>query len=324
MPRGLGRGTLVVGIAVGLILIGVFALRLDWREFREAIAQVRWSWIVAGAVALLATIAARGARWLAVSGAGMSAFGAYWNATVVGYVGNALYPGRAGEVLRIAALHHAIRVPPGEALASAFMDRMADVVLLTLMTLYVVAFVAHESFGSGIVVSVVAVASGFITAFAVAAIFGERLHPLLTRVCARLPGHWSERVPRWYLQAVAACRGLANPRRLAATALLSALAFCLDYTAFWLMLRAFDWSLPVQAAMTVGVFLAIGSLLPAAPGYVGIYQVACVLALRWYGINESAALAYSVVMQGTTLAVILALGAVAVLRYGASWTRRSA
>ena len=119
------------------------------------------------------------------------------NATVVGYVGNALYPGRAGEVLRIAALHHAIRVPPGEALASAFMDRMADVVLLTLMTLYVVAFVAHESFGSGIVVSVVVVAGGFIAAFAVAAIFGERLHPLLARACARLPGHWSERVPRW-------------------------------------------------------------------------------------------------------------------------------
>jgi uncharacterized protein (TIRG00374 family) len=323
MPRGLGRATLAVGIAVGLILIGVFALRLDWREFREAIAQVRWSWIVAGAVALLATIAVRGARWLAVSGASTSAFGAYWNATVVGYVGNALYPGRAGEVLRIAALHHAIRVPPGEALASAFMDRMADVVLLTLMTLYVVAFVAHESFGSSVVVSVVAVAGGFIAAFAGAAIFGERLQPLLTRACARLPGHWSERVPRWYLQAVAACRGLANPRRLAATALLSALAFSLDYTAFWLMLRAFDWSLPVQAAMTVGVFLAIGSLLPAAPGYVGIYQVACVLALRWYGINESAALAYSVVMQGTTLAVILALGAVAVLRYGAGWTRRS-
>ena len=70
-------GTLVVGIGVGLILIGVFALRMDWREFREAIAQVRWSWIVAGAIALFATIAVRGVRWLAVSGAGMSAFGAY-------------------------------------------------------------------------------------------------------------------------------------------------------------------------------------------------------------------------------------------------------
>jgi hypothetical protein len=70
------------------------------------------------------------------------------SATVVGYVGNALYPGRAGEVLRVAALHHAIRAPPGEALASAFMDRMADVVALTLATLYVLAFVARESLGS--------------------------------------------------------------------------------------------------------------------------------------------------------------------------------
>ena len=69
--------------------------------------------------------------------------------------------------------------------------------------------------------------------------------------------------------------------------LLSALAFSLDYSAFWLMLRAFDWSLPVQAAMTVGVFLAIGSLLPAAPGYVGIYQVACVLALKWNGSTKA-------------------------------------
>jgi hypothetical protein len=56
---------------------------------------------------------------------------------------------------------------------------------------------------------------------------------------------------------------------------------------------------------------------------VGIYQVACVLALKWFGINESAALAYSLVAQGTTLVVILALGAVAVLRYGVSWTGRS-
>src|SRR4051794_6321948 len=128
MPRGLGRATVAVGAAVGVILIGIFALRMDWREFREAVAPGRRAGVVAGAGALLATISVRGVRWLAVAGASVSALSAYWNATVVGYVGSALYPGRAGEVLRIAALHHAIRVPPGEALASALMDRMADVV----------------------------------------------------------------------------------------------------------------------------------------------------------------------------------------------------
>jgi len=46
--------------------------------------------------------------------------------------------------------------------------------------------------------------------------------------------------------------------------------------------------------------------------------VACVLALKWYGISESAALAYSVVAQGATLLAIFALGAVVALRYGMS------
>ena len=315
---GRRRKGLILGVGVALVLIAIFTVRLDWSEFRRTIADVRWEWIAAGFTTVLLTITVRGARWLALSGGGASTLAPYWSATIVGYVGNALYPGRAGEVLRVAALHHAIRVPPGEVLASAFMDRMADVVALTLATLYVPAFVARESLGRGVVVSVVAVAAAFLCAFIAVATLGARLHPIVARGSARLPGRWSERVPRWYLQAVATCRGLAAPRRAAATVLLTGFAFFLDYCALWLMLRAFEWSLPVQAAMTVGVFLAIGSLLPAAPGYVGIYQVACVLALKWYGISESAALAYSVVAQGATLLAIFALGAVVALRYGMS------
>jgi hypothetical protein len=94
------------------------------------------------------------------------------------------------------------------------------------------------------------------------------------------------------------------------------LAYCVDYAILWLFLGAFEWSLPIHAAMTVGVLLAIGSMLPAAPGYIGIYQIACLLALGPYGIGESAALAYSVVAQGATLLVIGLLGAVVAIRYG--------
>lgn len=318
MGKGLRRKGLVLGLAIAFVLVGVFIARLDWGEFRHTISNVRWSWILAGCAAILATITVRGARWLAISGQAGSTFTAYWNATVIGYLGNVLYPGRAGEVLRLAALHHAIKVPPGEVLASAFMDRMADVVMLGLTALYVFAFVAHGSFGAGVVAPVLGVAAAFMAAFAAMVTFGGRLHGFVARISSRFPGHWSERLPRWYLQAVGACRGLGEPKRAAATVLLTVVAFCLDYSAFWLMLRAFDWDLPVQAAMTVGVFLAIGSLLPAAPGYVGIYQVACVLGLKWYGVTESAALAYSVVAQGATLLAIFAAGSFVALRYGAN------
>jgi uncharacterized protein (TIRG00374 family) len=213
-------------------------------------------------------------------------------------------------------LHHALRLPPGELLAKAFVDRLADVVLLGVAAAFVLGVLAtqlaHDARLGWLALFILIPPAIFIVLLA----FGARLKPLVRRLSSFLAGHWSERIPRWYAQLLEACGELVNPRRLVRTIAFTVLAYCVDYAIFWLFLRAFDWSLPVHAAMTIGVLLAIGSMLPAAPGYIGIYQVACVLALAPYGIGESSALAYSVVAQGATLLVIGVLGAVVAMRYG--------
>jgi hypothetical protein len=155
-----------------------------------------------------------------------------------------------------------------------------------------------------------------VVAFFLVLLLGARLKPLVQSLSAKLPGRWAERVPRWYFQALQACFAFTELKRLAGVLALTAAAYCADYTAFFCFFRAFDWTLPVTAAMTVGVLLALGSLVPAAPGYVGIYQVACVLALVPYGIGESSALAYSIVAQGATILVIGLLGLSVGAQYG--------
>jgi glycosyltransferase 2 family protein len=307
---------LAIGLGVSAVLVAIVVARVDWSEFRAAFDGVRWTWVTVGCGGVLATITIRALRWAALSGAPVAQVGVYWNATVIGYVGNVLYPGRAGELLRIAAVHHALRLPPGELLAKALVDRMADVVLLGIAAFYVLGVLTTQVAGdaplrwlSAFIVIPVAL---FIALLA----FGALLKPLVKRLASGLPRQWSERIPRWYAQLLEACSELAEPRRLAWATGFTVVAYCVDYTIFWLFLRAFEWQLPIHAAMTVGVLLAIGSMLPAAPGYVGIYQVACVLALGPYGISESAALAYSVVAQGATLLVIGVLGAVVAMRYG--------
>jgi uncharacterized protein (TIRG00374 family) len=307
---------LAIGLAVSAALVVVVVARTDWAEFRTAFDGVRWSWVALACAGVALTITIRALRWAALSGAHGAQLGAYWNATVIGYVGNMLYPGRAGEVLRIAAVHHALRLPPGELLAKAFVDRMADVVMLGVAAFYVLGVLMTQVAGDAplrwLAVFVLAPVVLFIALLA----FGALLKPLVKRLASGLPGQWSERIPRWYAQLLEACDELAEPRRLAWATGFTVVAYCVDYAIFWLFLRAFEWQLPIHAAMTVGVLLAIGSMLPAAPGYIGIYQVACVLALGPYGISESAALAYSVVAQGATLLVIGVLSAVVAMRYG--------
>lgn len=307
---------LVVGLAVSAILIAIVVARIDWREFAVALETVHWGWVGLGCGGVALTITIRAVRWATVSGAPLSQVGVYWTATVIGYLGNVLYPGRAGELLRIAALHRAIPQPPGELVAKAFVDRLGDVVLLGVAAFYVLAVLATHLSGDTSLGWLLAAILAPVGLFVALLALGARVKPLIMRLSSALPGHWKERIPRWYAQLLEASGDLAQPKRLAMVLVFTAAAYCVDYGIFWLFLKAFEWPLPLHAAVTVGVLVAIGSMLPSAPGNVGIYQIACVLALRPYGVAESSALAYSVVAQGATLMMIGALGAVVAARYG--------
>jgi glycosyltransferase 2 family protein len=313
---GVRTKALVVGLAVSTVLVAIVVARIDWREFVVALEAVRWGWVSVGCVGVVLTITIRALRWAAVSGASLPQTGLYWNATVIGYLGNVLYPGRAGELLRIAALHRALPQPPGELLAKAFVDRLGDVVLLGVAALYVLGVLATHLSGDTSLAWLLAAILAPVALFVALLALGARLKPLVSVVSNALPGHWKERIPRWYAQLFEACGQLARPTRLANVLVFTLAAYCADYAVFWLFLQAFEWAIPLRAAVTVGVLVAIGSMLPSAPGNVGVYQIACVLALRPYGVGESSALAYSVVAQGATLLMIGALGVVVAARYG--------
>jgi uncharacterized membrane protein YbhN (UPF0104 family) len=88
---------------------------------------------------------------------------------------------------------------------------------------------------------------------------------------------------------------------------LAALILCADYGAIAALIHAFDLSLPVEAPLVLWVFLAAGSALPSAPGYVGVYQAAAVWALSLFSVSAPTAVAVATVLQITTFAVALVL-----------------
>lgn len=68
---------------------------------------------------------------------------------------------------------------------------------------------------------------------------------------------------------------------------------------------ALHLSLPIEAPLLLWVFLAASSALPSAPGYVGVYQVAAIFALSFYGVKASPAVAVALVLQAATLVVAI-------------------
>ena len=84
----------------------------------------------------------------------------------------------------------------------------------------------------------------------------------------------------------------------------------------YLLMQAFSISAPFMAAVVSIVFLCIGGMLPAAPGWIGTYQLFIVAAMQLYAVPQTDAFALSVFLNFYIIAMTSILGLTAVLSEG--------
>lgn len=316
------RLTLALGFGLSIALLAWVFLRLDWALFVAAMARVQTGWVALAAAATAASIALRAQRWRTLAALDGGRRRDFFRAASIGYLGNFIYPLRAGEVMRVLALKQLVPgAPLGRSLATAAMDRAFDLVgvgvfLAVVLYAHGVAALGRQAVHGA--TTLVLLACAAILVFVVTARLWGPLVDMAARSLPAAAGRWLRLGYRQALEAAEA----ASPGRLAAAFAASLLASLVDYAVVWCLLRAFGWEFGLLAAVTLGVFVQIGGALPSAPGLVGVIQVACVLSLALYGVAESAAVAFSVLYQLTLLMVVAGCGLWAAASAGLSLSAR--
>jgi uncharacterized membrane protein AbrB (regulator of aidB expression) len=69
-------------------------------------------------------------------------------------------------------------------------------------------------------------------------------------------------------------------------------------------------------SITVSAIVAIAVSVPQAPGYIGSFQLGCVLSLAIFNVSQSDAIAYSIVSHLTQFAAVVAAGLYSLVREG--------
>jgi phosphatidylinositol alpha-mannosyltransferase len=116
-------------------------------------------------------------------------------------------------------------------------------------------------------------------------------------------------------------RVLSHPRFGPWAAIAQLTAWAIQWLACHALLVAFglDDVAGLGAAAAVLFAINVTAVLPATPANLGIFQAACVAVLSAYGVGQTDALAYGIVLQAVELATAVALGLPALLREGMSW-----
>jgi uncharacterized membrane protein YbhN (UPF0104 family) len=74
---------------------------------------------------------------------------------------------------------------------------------------------------------------------------------------------------------------------------------------FW----AFHLEVPeLRGALVMTTLVAIAVSVPSAPGFIGSFQLGCVLGLRIFGVKESPALAFSLIVHLTQFVGVIGAG----------------
>ena len=307
---------LLVSSFFSLALLAWLFSQLHWQSFLSTLQGLEVTLLPVVALCVVSNIAWRALRWNFVSTESLRLYPAFWQAASIGYLGNVLYPARAGEVLRMVALSYFSPIAGGHAMSSAVLDRMQDMMAFGFLLLLVIAL--HGEIIAGVdlrnsvmvLMFIALLCLGLIVHFA--AYFHRRLQGWNS------PHLWRQRLSHLLQQAFQGLQATRKNGLFSLTLLMSLMALGFDAFYKWLMLLAFGWDLPYFAGLLTVSFILLGNSLPSAPAYIGVYEAACVLALSFYGISSSDALAYALVIHLTEILVIVTQGSMVMLYKGLS------
>jgi uncharacterized protein (TIRG00374 family) len=248
----------------------------------------------------------------------------------IGYMGNNIYPARAGELLlRTYILKQKEGVAISVSLAIVLIERMFDAVVMMLFIFVNLPELAKLTGASSTVGNIQELAIlgtvvffGALLVFLLAAMFPT----VTTRVVEWSIRHLTPSPFHPKLQGLAGqfFEGLSclrSPRDAVMILLTSIVIWLLETGKYWFLMQGFPFTVSFFALMLMNGIANLVTTIPSAPGYVGTFEAAGISILTAYNVDMAVATAYTVVLHAALWLPITLLGAWFMLREGLSMTK---
>jgi uncharacterized protein (TIRG00374 family) len=302
------RGTL--GIAISLFAVVVLVNSVDIAAALQVLATASPAWIAVMFVTTTVDIGARGARWRALlAPIAPLPYRRVLGYTYIGYLANNVLPARLGELYRSHALGEGEGVSRPTVLGTVVVERVVDTVMVVAIASFAVLVLSVR----GVMSSAVLLGLAFVCLLIIALGLGIAAHrlPGADRVAAIIA-----RRPRLLELARRLRDGLAvarRPRVVALALVFSAVAWSASTATFLAAGQAVGVELTVAQAALLTSGVALVSIVPSGPGYVGTFELTVVAIADGLGIPRDPAFALGLLVHLMILLTTSVGGVIAML-----------
>lgn len=321
------RWQLVIGVFISLAFLWLALRGLNLGAFWQAVRGAQYFWLLPGIGVYFLAVWLRAWRWHYLL-APLKPVPTYeiFPITAIGYMGNNVYPARAGEVLRAVILkrHHGISI--SASLATILVERIFDGVVMLAFVFFNLPELARLTHDSGIVGNIqqvvlggTALFLGALLLFLLAAMFPERTMALSRALLRYAPLALQKRLLPLLERFLGGLTFLRSPFHVLMVFLTSLGIWLLETGKYWFVMYAFPFHVPFYALMLMNGVVNLATTIPSAPGYIGTFDAPGIAVLRAYGVEQSLATGYTLVLHVALWLPITLLGAFYLLREGIHW-----
>jgi uncharacterized protein (TIRG00374 family) len=245
----------------------------------------------------------------------------------MGYMGNNIFPARAGELLRSAVLKRRYQIPISASLASIIVERIIDGVVMLGFIFFNLTELNKLTDSSGFVGSIRTLALwgslafiGALLFFLAAAKFPQKTETFIRWIANIFPEKWREKILNIGLRFITGIEALNSWKSLAMVLGTSVVIWLLETSVYYVVMRAFPMQVSFFGLMLMNGILNLSTTLPSAPGYIGTFDAPGIALMSAYGVDKTLAAGYTLVLHAALWLPVTILGAYYFAREGLNWS----
>jgi uncharacterized protein (TIRG00374 family) len=319
-----------LGVLISVVFL-YFALRKqNFADVWLVLKSARYWWLIPGVAVYFVGVWVRSWRWhYLLRPVKKIPTRTMFPIVTIGYMGNNIYPARAGEVLRAVVLKHREGVPISASLATIIVERIFDGVVMLGFIFLNLKEVTNLKGSSGFVGSIQTLAIwgavifiGVLVVFLLAAMFPKVTERVVLALGNKLlPEKWRAKTFAVTFKFLDGLEALRSPQEALMIFFTSVIIWLLETGKYWFVMHAFNFQVSFFALMLMNGIVNLATTIPSAPGYIGTFDGPGIALLTAYGVASDTATGYTLVLHAALWLPITLVGAYFFAREGLHWNK---
>lgn len=216
----------------------------------------------------------------------------------IGYMGNNIYPFRAGEALRCVLLRRSYQVPLAKSGVTVFIERAFDgIVMVTFLLVGLPALDLQSDVLRGMAAFTLPWFVGSLTIFMLLAQRPQTFKRIIHAITGRLPKIIGSRLASLSDDVIAGFEGMRRVQDLIGTIATSYVAWMIEALVYACVATAFGLPFNYLLMLVVVAAVNLGQIIPTSPGGLGVFEFFAKTVLMAAGVAEAQALGYAILVH---------------------------